>query len=58
MDSTEHMHLIYLILAAAVATFLTRIGGYVMITQMKRIPLIANVTPETSLDRPELRIQP
>ncbi|MEO6946098.1 MAG: efflux RND transporter permease subunit [Nitrobacter sp.] len=27
-------------------------------TQMKRIPLIANVTPETSLDRPELRIQP
>ncbi len=27
-------------------------------TQMKRIPLIANVTPETSLDRPELRIRP
>ena len=27
-------------------------------TQMKRIPLLANVTPETSLDRPELRIQP
>ncbi len=26
--------------------------------QMKRIPLIANVIPETSLDRPELRIQP
>jgi multidrug efflux pump subunit AcrB len=26
--------------------------------QMKRIPLIANVTPEISLDRPELRIQP
>jgi len=26
--------------------------------QMKRIPLISNVTPETSLDRPELRIQP
>src|SRR5438045_9779783 len=25
---------------------------------MKRIPLIANVTPETALDRPELRIQP
>ncbi len=38
MDSTEHMHLIYIILAAALATFLTRIGGYVMITQMKRIP--------------------
>jgi uncharacterized membrane protein len=38
MDSTEHMHLILIILAAALATFLTRIGGYVMITQMKRIP--------------------
>jgi len=27
-------------------------------TQMKRIPTIANVISETSLDRPELRIQP
>src|SRR6516164_5563499 len=27
-------------------------------TQMKRIPIISNVTPETSLDRPELRIRP
>jgi hydrophobe/amphiphile efflux-1 (HAE1) family protein len=27
-------------------------------TQMKRIPIISNVTPETSLERPELRIQP
>ena len=27
-------------------------------TQMKRIPLISNVISETSLDRPELRIQP
>jgi hydrophobe/amphiphile efflux-1 (HAE1) family protein len=27
-------------------------------TQMKRISLVANVTPETSLDRPELRIRP
>jgi multidrug efflux pump subunit AcrB len=27
-------------------------------SQMKRIPLIANVIAETSLDRPELRIQP
>jgi hydrophobe/amphiphile efflux-1 (HAE1) family protein len=27
-------------------------------TQMKRIPLIANVISETSLDRPELRIEP
>jgi multidrug efflux pump subunit AcrB len=25
---------------------------------MKRIPLVANVTPETTLDRPELRIRP
>ncbi|MEK1933467.1 MAG: AzlD family protein [Pararhizobium sp.] len=38
MDTAEHMQLIYIILAAAFATFLTRIGGYVMITQMKRIP--------------------
>ncbi|OBZ92991.1 membrane protein [Pararhizobium polonicum] len=38
MDNAEHIQLIYVILAAAVATFLTRIGGYVMITQMKRIP--------------------
>ncbi len=27
-------------------------------SQMKRIPTIANVIPETSLERPELRIQP
>jgi multidrug efflux pump subunit AcrB len=27
-------------------------------TQMKRIPIISNVVSETSLDRPELRIQP
>src|SRR6185437_797138 len=27
-------------------------------TQMKRIPIIANVISETSLDRPELRIRP
>jgi hydrophobe/amphiphile efflux-1 (HAE1) family protein len=26
--------------------------------QMKRIPIISNVTPETALERPELRIQP
>ena len=38
MDSTEHMQLIYVILAAAAATFLTRIGGYVMIMRMKQIP--------------------
>eukprot|EP01030_Chromulinospumella_sphaerica_P031700 gene31700-32350_t len=33
-----HLNLIYLIIAAAVATFVTRIGGYVLITQMKQIP--------------------
>lgn len=38
MDDAQHVHLLYVILAAAVATFLTRIGGYVMIMQMKRIP--------------------
>lgn len=38
MDEAQHLQLIYVIIAAAVATFLTRIGGYVMITQMKRIP--------------------
>ncbi|MBP1844998.1 putative membrane protein [Rhizobium petrolearium] len=32
------MDMILLILAAAVATFLTRIGGYVLITRMKTIP--------------------
>lgn len=30
--------MVLLILAAAVATFLTRIGGYVLITRMKTIP--------------------
>lgn len=30
--------MVFLILAAAVATFLTRIGGYVLITRMKTIP--------------------
>ncbi|NOV16300.1 AzlD family protein [Ensifer adhaerens] len=34
----QHLSLIYLIIAAAVATFITRIGGYVLITQMKQIP--------------------
>ncbi|CDZ25671.1 AzlD family protein [Neorhizobium galegae] len=32
------MDMVVLILAAAVATFLTRIGGYVLITRMKTIP--------------------
>jgi uncharacterized membrane protein len=30
--------MLFAILAAAVATFLTRIGGYVMITRMKTVP--------------------
>lgn len=31
-------HMVLLIFAAAVVTFLTRIGGYVLITRMTRIP--------------------
>ena len=31
-------HMLLIILAAAVATYATRIGGYIMITRMKRIP--------------------
>ncbi len=32
------LHMVLVILAAAVATYATRIGGYVLITRMKRIP--------------------
>lgn len=35
---TEHLNLIYVIIAAALATFATRVGGYVLITQLKHIP--------------------
>ncbi|OHV78107.1 AzlD family protein [Ensifer sp. LCM 4579] len=38
MDATQHLDLVYVILAAAVATFATRVGGYVLITQLKHIP--------------------
>ncbi|MDO9418819.1 AzlD family protein [Pararhizobium sp.] len=38
MDPVHHTQLIYIILISAVATFLTRIGGYMMITRMDRIP--------------------
>lgn len=38
MDGSEHAQLVYVILAAALATFLTRIGGYLMIMRMKTIP--------------------
>ncbi|MBB5573428.1 MULTISPECIES: AzlD family protein [Rhizobium] len=31
-------HMVLLIFAAAVVTFLTRIGGYILITKMTRIP--------------------
>ena len=32
------LHMALVILAAAAATYATRIGGYIMITRMKRIP--------------------
>jgi uncharacterized membrane protein len=35
---TEHLNLIYVIIAAALATFATRVGGYVLITRLKHIP--------------------
>lgn len=38
MDAFFHTEMVLIILAGAVATFLTRIGGYVLMTQMKSIP--------------------
>ncbi|MGK6312100.1 AzlD family protein [Neorhizobium sp. DT-125] len=38
MADAISMDMAFLIAAAAVATFLTRIGGYVLITRMKTIP--------------------
>ena len=38
MDGHPSMEMVLLIAAAAVATFLTRIGGYALITRMKTIP--------------------
>ncbi len=38
MQDLFHADMTLLILAAAVATFITRIGGYVLITRMKTIP--------------------
>lgn len=35
---TFDLHMLLIILAAAVATYATRIGGYILITTMKRIP--------------------
>ena len=38
MDGLFHTDMVLIILAGAAATFLTRIGGYVLMTQMKSIP--------------------
>jgi uncharacterized membrane protein len=35
---TFDLHMVLIILAAAIATYATRIGGYILITTMKRIP--------------------
>lgn len=34
----EELNTLWLILAAAIATYLTRIGGYVLITRMRTLP--------------------
>jgi uncharacterized membrane protein len=34
----DQMQMIWLILAAALATYVTRIGGYILITRMRTIP--------------------
>ena len=38
MDTLFHTQTLLIIAAGAIATYLTRIGGYVFITRMKRIP--------------------
>ncbi|ANH04577.1 MULTISPECIES: AzlD family protein [Shinella] len=38
MDTLFHMQTLLIIAAGAIATYLTRVGGYVFITRMKRIP--------------------
>ena len=38
MEDMFHMQTLLIIAAGAIATYLTRIGGYVFITRMKRIP--------------------
>ena len=43
MENLFHMQTLLIIAAGAVATYLTRIGGYVFITRMKRIPPRAEV---------------
>jgi multidrug efflux pump subunit AcrB len=48
---------ISLIVAGADSNIVNNVASE-LATQMKRVPLIANVVSETSLDRPELRIRP
>lgn len=38
METLFHTQTLLIIAAGAIATYLTRIGGYVFITRMKRIP--------------------
>ncbi|SOC40276.1 uncharacterized membrane protein [Rhizobium subbaraonis] len=38
MDAFFHADMVAVILAGAVATFLTRIGGYILVMRMKSIP--------------------
>ena len=38
METMFHTQTLLIIAAGAIATYLTRIGGYVFITRMKRIP--------------------
>lgn len=38
MDQFAHAQTVMIILFGALATYLTRLGGYVLITRMKRIP--------------------
>ncbi len=38
MESLFHTQTLLIIVAGAIATYLTRVGGYVFITRMKRIP--------------------
>ncbi|MXN43901.1 AzlD family protein [Shinella kummerowiae] len=38
MDTMFHLQTLLIIAAGAIATYLTRVGGYIFITRMKRIP--------------------
>ena len=56
LDDQGH-RAIALIVAGADSNIVNNVASE-LATQMKRIPLIANVVSETALDRPELRIRP